>query len=223
MGFMLLECGLGLYLFAALHLLGHSLYKAHNFLNASSTVRECDRKLITGTVRNSGLSMLVTVPVALGIVFALQAVMGNHAWPWWWSAVLALAWAPILWVPKTEPGRPGVAFARTATALATTAFLTLAAGVMDRAPIGAGSDPLDAAGIVALIGMAAMYLGMTVFQLWPQSVVTVRRWVYAGFYLDEGYTHWVLKLWPARWAGAGNETVLAPWSLHGSACGHAES
>ncbi|CAM5209229.1 putative inorganic carbon transporter subunit DabB OS=Castellaniella defragrans OX=75697 GN=dabB PE=3 SV=1 [Castellaniella defragrans] len=40
MGFMLLECGLGLYLFAALHLLGHSLYKAHNFLNASSAVKD---------------------------------------------------------------------------------------------------------------------------------------------------------------------------------------
>ncbi|HEX2518070.1 MAG TPA: NADH-quinone oxidoreductase subunit L, partial [Castellaniella sp.] len=48
MGFMVLECGLGLYLFAALHLLGHSLYKAHNFLNASSAVEESNRKLITG-------------------------------------------------------------------------------------------------------------------------------------------------------------------------------
>lgn len=223
MGFMLLECGLGLYLFAALHLLGHSLYKAHNFLNASSIVRECDRKLITGTVQNLGLSMVVAVPVALVIVFALQSVMGNHAWPWWWSAVLALAWAPILWVPKAEPGRSGVVPVRMATALATAAFLTLAAGIMDRAPIGAGNDPLTAAGVVALVGMGAMYLGMTVFQLWPQSVVTVRRWVYAGFYMDEGYTHWVLRLWPARWAGAGREVKLAPWSLRESAWGRSES
>ncbi|MGB3274621.1 MAG: NADH-quinone oxidoreductase subunit L, partial [Castellaniella sp.] len=98
MGFMLLECGLGLYLFAALHLLGHSLYKAHNFLNASSTVGECERKLLTGEARNSGLSMIVAVPVALGIVFLLRAAVGHETWPWWWSAVLALAWAPILWV-----------------------------------------------------------------------------------------------------------------------------
>lgn len=40
MGFMLLECGLGLYTLAALHLVGHSLYKAHVFLSASNAVRQ---------------------------------------------------------------------------------------------------------------------------------------------------------------------------------------
>lgn len=224
MGFMLLECGLGLYLFAALHLLGHSLYKAHNFLNASSAVVECERKLVTGTVRNSGLSMIIAAPVALVVVFALRFVMGNGAWPWWWSALLALAWAPILWAPKTEPGGSGLVFVRLMTALATTAFLTLVAGIMDHAPIGAGSDPLPGAGVVALIGMGVLYLGMTVFQLWPESVVTARRWVYAGFYMDEGYTYWVLKLWPVRWAGAGSgsETMQA-WRLQQPARERTES
>ena len=223
MGFMLLECGLGLYLFAALHLLGHSLYKAHNFLNASSVVAESNRKLITGETRNSGLSMVVAVPVAFVIVFAVQSAMGNHAWPWWWSAVLALAWAPLLWVPRVERGRASVAVSRIGVALAAAAFLTFASSVMDHAPIGADSDPLTAAGIVALVGMSLMYLEMTAFQLWPQSLVTVRRWVYAGFYMDEGYTHWVLRLWPARWAGVNSGTVPAPWGLRESDCRRSES
>lgn len=47
-----------------------------------------------------------------------------------------------------------------------------------------------------------MYLGMVAFQLWPKWVVRLRRWVYAGLYMDEGYTHWILRLWPTRWAGA---------------------
>jgi NAD(P)H-quinone oxidoreductase subunit 5 len=38
MGFMLLECGLGLYSLAMLHLVGHSLYKAHAFLSSGSGV-----------------------------------------------------------------------------------------------------------------------------------------------------------------------------------------
>jgi hypothetical protein len=38
MGFLVLECGLGLYHMAALHLIGHSLYKAHHFLAASDVV-----------------------------------------------------------------------------------------------------------------------------------------------------------------------------------------
>ena len=38
MGFMLLECGLGLYSLAMLHLVTHSLYKAHAFLSSGSSV-----------------------------------------------------------------------------------------------------------------------------------------------------------------------------------------
>jgi NAD(P)H-quinone oxidoreductase subunit 5 len=223
MGFMLLECGLGLYLFAALHLLGHSLYKAHNFLNASSAVEESNRKLITGEARNSGLSMVVAAPVAFAIVFALQALIGGHAWPWWWSAVLAFAWAPLLWVPKDGANRSSVVPARIGTALATAVFLTVVTSIMDHVPVGAGNDPLNPAGIVALIGMSLMYLEMTAFQLWPQSLVTVRRWVYAGFYMDEGYTHWVLRLWPARWAGADAGAELPPWSLCESDYGRSKS
>jgi NAD(P)H-quinone oxidoreductase subunit 5 len=68
-----------------------------------------------------------------------------------------------------------------------------------------------------------MYLEMTAFQLWPQSLVTVRRWVYAGFYMDEGYTHWVLRLWPARWAGADAGAELPPWSLCESDYGRSKS
>jgi NAD(P)H-quinone oxidoreductase subunit 5 len=210
MGFMLLECGLGLYLFAALHLLGHSLYKAHNFLAASSAVQDCGRKLITGTVENSWLSMLLAVPATLVIVFAIESLTGDRGWPWWWSAVLALAWAPLLWVPKASSERKGVVTARLSVALASAVLLTLAAWIIDHAPVGAGEQPLAAAGIVALIGMAAMYVGMAVFQLWPHAVIEVRRWVYAGFYMDEGYTHWVLRLWPTHWAAAGHANVRAP-------------
>jgi NAD(P)H-quinone oxidoreductase subunit 5 len=223
MGFMLLECGLGLYLFAALHLLGHSLYKAHNFLNASSAVRESSRKLMTGEARNSAWSMIAAIPLAFAVVFALQALIGNHAWPWWWSAVLALAWAPLLWMPAGTARCPGVVPVRIGTALATVVFLTVAMGVMDYVPVGLDNEPLHAAGVVALIGMSLMYVEMTAFQLWPQSLVAVRRWVYAGFYMDEGYTYWVLRLWPASWAGADRRAGLRPWGVHESGYASVES
>ncbi|TAL73989.1 MAG: NADH-quinone oxidoreductase subunit L [Rhodanobacter sp.] len=212
MGFMLLECGLGLYLFAALHLLGHSLYKAHNFLNASSAVKETSRKLITGEVENSHASMLLAVPVALAIVLAFRLLAGNHAWPWWWAGVLALAWAPLLWVPKASRERTGTVAVRLATALGTAVALTVAACLVDRAPIGASEAPLAGAGIVALVGMTLMYLEMVAFQVWPHAIRTLRRWVYAGFYMDEGYTHWVLRLWPTRWAGVESCAVVTPAS-----------
>jgi len=40
MGFMLLECALGLYELALLHLLAHSIYKANAFLNAGNAVQD---------------------------------------------------------------------------------------------------------------------------------------------------------------------------------------
>ncbi|TAN10964.1 MAG: NADH-quinone oxidoreductase subunit L [Burkholderiaceae bacterium] len=223
MGFMLLECGLGLYLFAALHLLGHSLYKAHNFLNASNAVKECKRKIITGEVANSGWSILIALPVSFVVVFGIQFALGSQTWPWWWSAVLALAWAPLLWVPKAVPGRVDLVRARLLTALGMALFLTIAALIVDRAPVGAGMDPLDPAGIVALVGMGLMYLEMVVFQLWPRAVITARRWVYAGFYMDEGYTHWVLRLWPAHWAAADRAALHAPTILAAPVHGRSQS
>lgn len=202
MGFMLLECGLGLYLLAALHLLGHSLYKAHNFLAASTAVKYCKRKIMTGHVENSGLSMMVALPVAMAVIAGIPYLVGGTPWPWWWSGVLALAWAPLLWVPKARSVNPGVLRSRLLTALGTVVLLTVAACLIDHTPVGIDVQPLNAAGPVALVGMAIMYLGMVAFQLWPHSVVTLRRWVYAGFYMDEGYTHWILRLWPTHWAGA---------------------
>lgn len=44
MGFMLMECGLGLYGLAFLHLLAHSLYKAHAFLGSGETVNQAKLK-----------------------------------------------------------------------------------------------------------------------------------------------------------------------------------
>ena len=38
MGFMLFECGLGAFSLAVLHIVAHSLYKAHAFLSAGSVI-----------------------------------------------------------------------------------------------------------------------------------------------------------------------------------------
>jgi NAD(P)H-quinone oxidoreductase subunit 5 len=70
MGFMVLECGLGLYQMAALHLLGHSLYKAHHFLAASEVVAHTRQHMLSATapVRRSSLLLapLLSLAVALG-------------------------------------------------------------------------------------------------------------------------------------------------------------
>src|SRR4029077_7441243 len=51
MGFMLVQCGLGAWHLALLHLLAHSLYKAHTFLNAGSVVSQWRAAHIVHTPR----------------------------------------------------------------------------------------------------------------------------------------------------------------------------
>jgi len=55
MGFMLMQCGLGVPEMALLHLLAHSLYKAHAFLAAG------------GVVRRVGIARLASAPAAPGV------------------------------------------------------------------------------------------------------------------------------------------------------------
>ena len=91
MGFMLLECGLGLYTLAALHLIGHSLYKAHAFLSASTVVRQTRLQAMHGPASPIATSLVLAPAVAIPTVLLVQWVSGHAAWPWWWSAVLGLA------------------------------------------------------------------------------------------------------------------------------------
>jgi len=194
-GFMVLECGLGLYTLAALHLIGHSLYKAHAFLAASSVVQQGRRQALQVAAPPAAASLLLAPLLSLAIVLALAAAFGGAAWPAWWSAVLALAWAPLLWAPAG-----GVGAWKLAVGSASIAALTLAALLLHALPLGTVDSPFLAGGLVALAGLALLYLGLALLQWQPQRLAAWRRWSYAGFYLDEHATRLALRLWPARWA-----------------------
>jgi len=74
MGFMLLQCGLGLWTLALLHIIAHSLYKAHAFLSSGNAVAE------VASIRRPGPVAVPSVPavlksfaLALGIFAAIAA------------------------------------------------------------------------------------------------------------------------------------------------------
>lgn len=198
MGFMLLECALGLYTLAALHLIGHSLYKAHAFLSASSVVRSVRLQALHTPVSPSGISLILSPVLTISLVLWLVSMFGSAAWPWWWSGVLGLAWAPLLWLPAA----PISVAARCVQALAgllMVAFLTAAALLAHRLPLGIEDAPLHELGPIALVGLTALYLCLALLQHRPGLLSRWRRWSYAGFYVDEAYTRLVLQLWPSRW------------------------
>ena len=198
MGFMVLECGLGLYTLAALHLIGHSLYKAHAFLSASTVVRETRLQFLRGVTAPAPFSLFLAPVVAVSVVWLIQSVANPVAWPWWWSAVMGLAWAPVLWLSAQRTGLRSHAF-QGMTGVLMIAGLSAAALLAHALPLGVLDIPQHTLGLITLLAMAAVYLLLVVLQLRPQALHAWRRWSYAGFYVDEIYTRLALRLWPGRW------------------------
>jgi NAD(P)H-quinone oxidoreductase subunit 5 len=196
MGFMVMECGLGLYTLALMHLIGHSLYKAHAFLAASGAVGEARLRMMRLPVAPAVASLVVAPFAAGAVVGLLAAVVPVASWPTWWSGVLALAWAPLLWWPAAaSPDAPGIA-RRLLAGAAMVAALALAALLGHALPLGVDDAPGDAAGLVALAGMALLYACLALLQARPLALATWRRWSYAGFYVDEIATRWAMRLMP---------------------------
>jgi NAD(P)H-quinone oxidoreductase subunit 5 len=182
-----------------LHLIGHSLYKAHAFLAASGAVQQARLRMMRSALAPSVASLAVAPLVAAAIVAALLAMAPLRAWPVWWTGVLALAWAPLLWWPGTAPREgPGTAVHGLA-GISMVAVLTAAALIGHALPFGVTESPDHAAGLVALAGMAVLYVCLAMLQVRPNAMATWRRWSYAGFYLDEIATRAALRLWPTRW------------------------
>ncbi|MDX1668227.1 MAG: NADH-quinone oxidoreductase subunit L [Limnobacter sp.] len=199
MGFMILECGLGLYTLAALHLVGHSLYKAHVFLGASSVVQMSKASAMRGASSLQTLSFLLAPAVSLAVVFGLQSVWPALQWPTWWGIVLALAWAPLLWLPTAHTSPFSVSMVRLVTGLILVVGLTLLAMVAHLLPLGVTDHPYHTAGWVAMLGMVVLYLVLGAMHLKPAELSVWRRWTYAGFYVDEFFTRLALSIWPKVW------------------------
>jgi len=214
MGFMVLECGLGLYTFAALHLVGHSLYKAHHFLSASSAVRQTRLQMMQDPAPVHPASLLLAPMAAAGVLHILHEA-GAAAWPWWWTVSLALAWAPLLWLPRKRA--TGATLRRALAGLIMIAGLGCAASLAHILSLGLHDAPETASGMLALSGLAALYGCLALLQWRPQALATWRCWSYAGFYIDEHYTRLTLLLWPTPWTAATPSTAPSPTTWTASA------
>jgi len=111
MGFLLLQCGLGLWALALLHIVAHSLYKAHAFLSSGAAVQA------VAALRRPGPIAVPSLPVVLKS-FALALAL---------YAVIAFAFSMLLG-PKTPQ-----ALALGAILIFGVAYL-VAQGLADEAP-----------------------------------------------------------------------------------------
>ena len=205
MGFMLMECGLGMYGLALLHLVAHSLYKAHAFLatgDTVTTVRQHDLSPATSSATPTRrlVYRLLMLPIALILVTASAAL---------WSATL-----PHFMVPAVALGIVGVALApllgeassglgALARGIGRVLVLTQIYLLWHLAFSGIipefGAPPLPLSIWVGAC-FGGLYLMQNYLLAYPRGFLASRLfpWAYAGFFLDERFTRLTFRIWPAR-------------------------
>ncbi|MEW9797054.1 NADH-quinone oxidoreductase subunit L [Alteromonas sp. CYL-A6] len=200
MGLMLIECALGLYSLAMLHLVTHSLYKAHAFLNSGDTVYAYLGSQIAGRHQH---------PAAvhwLGALLVSSLIVATCVWlaaP----STLAAPWV-LLWLALTSLlvlRSPGGALSHYALFVALALVLT-------------GSYALgkDMFSLLLYQAIPGQVLPFSAMDIWISSVFftlfivswilhlyagapairRVRQALFAGLYLDEWFTRATLRLWP---------------------------
>lgn len=205
MGFMLMQCGLGMFELAALHVLAHSLYKAHAFLNSGAANARV--AMMTGPTQTVGLwrrlgaGLLAIVMVALVAMLAGLPLAPDQPL----SALLlivALALAPLLDLRTRKPAGAGqLSFVLAALGL-TVLYLVLhwvfASGLQ--------LVVVDHAGWMGLrVGwglfiFTALYLLQSLILARPNHPLCRRLYpyFYAGLFLDDLFTRMTFRIWPVR-------------------------
>ena len=213
MGFMLLECGLGAWELALLHLVAHSCYKAHAFLASGGVVAQRAQASLAqsapvATPARWLLAAGASLALAAGASLALAATTARLAWPnaagdpraWVAAGILALALAPLL--ARVAPAR-GAGTAATlvgaavgVSALYATWHLVFAALL----PTGMPVVPSVASALVALGAFLALFLVQVLISLRPHTTAlrALHAWAFAGFHLDELFTRLTFLVWPPR-------------------------
>ena len=205
MGFMFMQCGLGAWEMALLHLVAHSLYKAHAFLGSGGAVRRSLFMDLTPRAKRPG-SMGLALGAVIGVGMTWAA---GTAWGWlipmqtisptlWVLAgIVALALVPLVhvrsprlggwWPLALAAGGFGVAFAYFGLHVLFVAWL-LPNAATPPAPL--------------LIGVALAFAGLFLLQcaitVAPNGALARRLypWFYGGLFLDEKFNRLVFELSP---------------------------
>lgn len=178
MGFMLLQCGLALFPLALLHIVAHSLYKAHAFLTSGTAVEKVAAIRRPGPVSVPGLravgraflaALVIYVLIGAGFGFADKSAQAVAL-----GAILVLGVAYLLaqGFADTAPGpltlRTSVAAAVTAVAYFTLQRVAeaLTAGLLPAPP---SPGPLEwVLMALAVLGFGLTAFAQATFPLWAQ-------------------------------------------------------
>lgn len=230
MGFMMLQCGLGAYSAALLHLVAHSLYKAHAFLSSGSVI---DLAHASWSPSPSGhphpARLVVAIIAVLGVAVGVGALFGAtvSAKPGVFALAAIVMLGLVHLLANSIDERPsayvvGRTFALTvvvALAYFGLQWATERLLVGSLPPTEALRGKLD--GIV-VVSVVVAFSALTLFQSllsWaagPSSWHGLYAHVSNGFYLNTIGNRWILRFWPATSRRAHS---LAAHTVHSARAG----
>ena len=188
MGFMLLQIAVGLPAMALLHLVAHSLYKAHAFLAAGGVVQRHQALRLAPPSKPSAVRWALAAVLVPVLVVGAGAASGLFATP---AAGLASAVLGLALVPLVAAGR---FMGAVVVVLGWFVGHTVAAGLV---------VPVDFVVPTMLVvavatALAVMFAAQALIALWPESPLARRLhpWAYGGFYVDERVSRALLARWP---------------------------
>jgi NAD(P)H-quinone oxidoreductase subunit 5 len=203
MGFMLVQCGLGAWHLALMHLLAHSLYKAHTFLSSGSIVQQWRAGHIVHHPRLRiwhlmAATILVCIPVAPFYVDTTLPVdrLPSSIGPL--ALVLGLSFAPMIG-RALAAGRRAFLIAAVFTLGASTAYFGWHVVFELLAPeINAAMEASSTKWTIVVTGLVVLYLAQSMLQTRPNGWFS--RWLQphlvSGLYIDDWFTRVTFRLWP---------------------------
>ncbi|KEZ78178.1 NADH-quinone oxidoreductase subunit L [Salinisphaera hydrothermalis] len=198
MGFMLMECGLGLYNLALLHLLAHSFYKAYSFLSAGEMVATSAQREHTprGTEPSPARWFVIAGLAGLAILalFTIPGLGRGHPAVF---SVLILALASLI---GEASGSRDLLLRAGAGALAIAGLYLLWAFLSTFWVPAARVAPstISEAGITLAFGLLFVVRAMLSTSGGARRLAWLHPHVYGGFYLDQLFTRLTLVIWPPR-------------------------
>ena len=203
MGFMLVQCGLGAWHLALMHLIAHSLYKAHTFLSAGSVVQQWRAAHLVHTPRVriwhlfAGALVVAAVLVPLYVPTLLPLNQLSTATRSL-ALVLGLSFAPMLGRALAAGWRVfGLAllFALAASAayFGWHVLFDLLAPWID----GTG-ETSDLKWSIVVDGLVFLFVAQSILQTSPNGWFA--NWLHphllSGLYIDDWFTRVTFRLWP---------------------------
>jgi NAD(P)H-quinone oxidoreductase subunit 5 len=206
MGFMLLECGLGLYELALLHLIAHSFYKAYTFLSSGDAVQlylqeNLARSHVAQIVSPKPMQWLTACALAIFLVSLLflvtQTFVNNQNGFLAIAIIVSIAITILLSEnlfnsTKIMP----IGLMALGIVLFYVAWHTLFSNLLPQNILQQALNSMMLAWVLILF--TSLFFGYLILRYHPYS--KFGQWLYlnlyAGFYLDEWATRITLKVWP---------------------------